>query len=96
MVFNMTTTVDTEFGTFTEENLKTLKGAVDEIELSLHKMATEKEQTLHKMATEKEQIKDVLTFIHGELKIPKNIVKKMAMVQFKQSYQKVISENDEF
>jgi len=79
------TKVNTLFGSFDEEQLKKLKGYVDE--LVLH---------MSKNQSNNEAMKDILDFANDELKIPKKIVKRMAKTQFKNSFQTEIAESKEF
>jgi hypothetical protein len=81
----MTTTVQTLFGTFNQEQLKTLKGAIDEMII-----------VMQKQDALKLEMKDVLDATFDSLKIPKKILRKMAKVQYKQSFQEEIAESKEF
>jgi hypothetical protein len=78
-------TIQTLFGTFNDEQLKTLKGAVDEMVL-----------VMHKADTLKGDMKDIVDSTHDLLKVPKKIIKKMAKVQYKQSFQTEVAESKEF
>jgi hypothetical protein len=79
------TKVNTLFGSFDEEQLKKLKGYVDE--LVLH---------MSKNQSNNEAMKDIVDFANDELKIPKKIVKRMAKTQFKNSFQTEVAESKEF
>ena len=79
------TKVNTLFGSFDEEQLKKLKGYIDE--LVLH---------MNKNQGNNEAIKDIVNFANDELKIPKKIVKRMAKTQFKNSFQTEVAESKEF
>jgi len=79
------TKVNTLFGSFDEEQLKKLKGYVDE--LVLH---------MNKNQSNNEAMKDIVDIANDELKIPKKIVKRMAKTQFKNSFQTEIAESKEF
>ena len=81
----MMTKVNTLFGSFDEEQLKKLKGYVDE--LVLH---------MSKNQSNNEAMKDIVDFANDELKIPKKIVKRMAKTQFKNSFQTEVAESKEF
>lgn len=78
-------TIQTLFGTFNDEQLKALKSAVDEMVL-----------VMHKTDTLKRDMKDIIDSTHDLLKIPKKIIKKMARVQYKQSFQTEVAESKEF
>jgi hypothetical protein len=73
------------FGSFDEEQLKKLKGYIDE--LVLH---------MSKNQGNNEAMKDIVDFANDELKIPKKIVKRMAKTQFKNSFQTEVAESKEF
>jgi hypothetical protein len=79
------TKVNTLFGSFDEEQLKKLKGYVDE--LVLH---------MQKNQSNNEAMKDIVDIANDELKIPKKIVKRMAKTQFKNSFQTEVAESKEF
>jgi len=79
------TKVNTLFGSFDEEQLKKLKGYVDE--LVLH---------MNKNQSNNDAMKDIVDFANDELKIPKKIVKRMAKTQFKNSFQTEVAESKEF
>lgn len=79
------TKVNTLFGSFDEEQLKKLKGYVDE--LVLH---------MNKNQSNNEAMKDIVDIANDELKVPKKIIKRMAKTQFKNSFQTEIAESKEF
>jgi hypothetical protein len=79
------TTVQTLFGTFDENQLKTLAGAIDEMVL-----------VMHRMDSEKESMKDIIDATYDNLKLPKKIIRKMAKVKYKQSFQSEVAEHKEF
>jgi hypothetical protein len=79
------TKVNTLFGSFDEEQLKKLKGYIDEM---VHHMS--------KNQGNNDAMKDIVDFAHDELKIPKKIVKRMAKTQFKNSFQTEVAESKEF
>jgi hypothetical protein len=78
-------TVQTLFGTFNDEQLKVLKGAIGEINVA-------QQQIELKNAT----IKDIVDATYDSLKVPKKIIKRMAKVQYNQSLQEEIAEFKEF
>jgi len=79
------TKVNTLFGSFDEEQLKKLKGYIDEM---VHHMS--------KNQGNNDAMKDIVDFANDELKIPKKIVKRMAKTQFKNSFQTEVAESKEF
>lgn len=79
------TTVQTLFGNFNEEQLKTLKDAISEINSSMTKIDSENEA-----------IKDIVDATFDALKIPKKIIKKLAKAQYNQSIQSETAEFNEF
>ena len=81
----MSITVQTLFGTFDEKELKALKGCI-----------TEMVECMQKINSEKELLKDIVDASYDKFMIPKKIIKKMANVQYKQSFQEMVSENNEF
>lgn len=79
------TSVSTIYGNLNEEQLKSLKGSLDEI--ALH---------MRKIDTEKVSIKDVVDATHDSLKLPKKIISRMAKVHYKQSFSQQVVEDKEF
>ena len=77
--------VQTLFGNFTDEQLKNLKGAIDEMIV-----------VMHKQDALKLEMKDITDATYDLLKVPKKILRKMARVQYKQSFQEEIAESKEF
>ena len=77
--------VQTLFGNFTDEQLKNLRGAIDEMIV-----------VMHKQDALKLEMKDITDANYYLLKIPKKIVRKMARVQYKQSFQEEVAESKEF
>ena len=78
-------TIQTLFGTFNDEQLKQLKGAITEI--NEHQDSIKLKQTL---------IKEIIDLTCDNTKLPKKIVSKMAKVYHKQSFQQEVAENKEF
>jgi hypothetical protein len=78
-------TVQTLYGTFNDDQLKVLRGAIDEMCVCMEKVASQKED-----------IKAIVTATYEELKIPKKIINRMAKAQFKQSFGKEVVENKEY
>ena len=79
------TKVNTLFGSFDEEQLKKLKGYIDEAVLHMNRNKANNEA-----------IKDIVDAATEELNIPKKIVKRMAKTQFKNSFQSEVAESKEF
>lgn len=77
--------VQTLYGTFNDDQLKVLRGAIDEIN-----------RHMEKVASEKEAMKDIVTATYEELKIPKKIINRMAKAQYKQSFGVEVVENKEY
>jgi len=81
----MSITVQTLFGTYNEEELKAIKSCLREMS-----------ECMSKINNEKELMKDIVGTTHDKFKIPKKIFKKMSNVYYKQSFQEIVSENNEF
>ncbi len=79
------TKVNTLFGSFDEDQLKKLKGYVDEVVLHMQRNQSNNDA-----------IKDIVDITNDELKIPKKIIKRMAKTQFKNSFQTEVAESKEF
>ena len=79
------TKVNTLFGSFDDEQLKKLKGYIDESVMYLNRNKSNSEA-----------MNDIVNIAHEELKIPKKIIKRMAKTQFKQSFQVEVAESKEF
>jgi len=79
------TKVNTLFGSYDEDDLKKLKGYIDEV-------------VLHMLRNDgnNQAIKDIVDIAHDELKIPKKILKRMAKTQHKNSFQTEVAESKEF
>lgn len=73
------------FGTFSSEELDKLKKGLRELS-----------DVMTMMDSQKEVQKEIIKFLHEELKIPKSLIRKMAVTFHKQNYSEVISENQEF
>jgi hypothetical protein len=78
-------TVQTLFGTFNDEQLKALKGNIDEMII-----------VMQKQDRLKGEMKDIIDSSFGELKIPKKILRKMAKVKYKDSFNDEAAEYKEF
>ena len=79
------TKVNTLFGSFDDDQLKQLKGYVDEMVMYMNRSKTNSEA-----------ISDIVTIAHDELKIPKKIIKRMVKTQFNNSFQTEVAESKEF
>ena len=79
------TKVSTLFGDFDDTKLKQLKGYVDEVVLHMNRNQANNEA-----------IKDIVSAANDELKVPKKIIKRMAKVQFNNSFQTEVAESKEF
>jgi hypothetical protein len=79
------TKVNTLFGSFDDDQLKKLKGYVDEVVLHINRIKDNNDS-----------IKDIIEAANDELKIPKKIVKRMAKTQYNNSFQTEVAESKEF
>jgi hypothetical protein len=79
------TKVNTLFGSFDDDQLKKLKGYVDEAVLHMNRNEANNQA-----------IKDIVDVANDELKVPKKILKRMAKTQFKNSFQTEVAESKEF
>jgi hypothetical protein len=68
------TTVNTLFGTFDEKQLKSLRGYIEEIVTCMNRTRSNNES-----------ISDMIDLAHDELNLPKKIIRKIAVYEFKQS-----------
>nr|QMP82910.1 MAG: hypothetical protein [Caudoviricetes sp.] len=80
-----TTTVVSAFGTFTDEQLNTLKKGMREFS-----------DVMTMAESQKEVMKEILTTLHEELKIPKKLIRKMAVTYHRKNFSEVTAENEEF
>jgi hypothetical protein len=78
-------TITTQFGTFDEVQLKSLKGVIEEIN-----------HATRQIEAHNSQIKDIVDAAHDTFKIPKKIIKRIAKVQHNQSLQEEVAEFKEF
>ena len=78
-------TVQTLFGTFDDDQLKALKGAIEEINHSMNLIEVQNTQ-----------IKDIVNATYDSLKVPKKIIKRMAKVYYNQSLHTEVAEFKEF
>jgi hypothetical protein len=78
-------TVQTLFGSLDETQLKALKGAIEEINVSMQQIEFKNNE-----------IKDIVDATFDSLKVPKKIIKRMAKVYYNQSIQTEIDEFKDF
>jgi hypothetical protein len=81
----MGTEITTLYGTYNQDQLKAIKSAIDEVNVS---------QT--KIDFEKQLQKEIIDVAFDNFKIPKKILAKMAKVKYKQSFATEVSEQKEF
>jgi hypothetical protein len=79
------TAVTTLYGSFDENQLKSIRDALSEIS---------NEMTI--IDSHKEAIKDVIDALHDNFKIPKKVFRRMAKTHHKQSFQEEVTEDNEF
>lgn len=79
------TAVDTLYGSFSADDLKAMKKALDEAsnELSI-------------IDQHKEAVKDIINAMHDLHKIPKKVLSRMIKVHHKQTFQQTVAEDNEF
>ena len=75
----------TLYGSFDENQLKSIRDALSEIsnEMSV-------------IDSHKEAIKDVIDALYDNFKIPKKVLRRMAKTHHKQSFQEEVTEDNEF
>ena len=79
------TAVQTLSVTLTEGQVKALKDAIDEINVSMSKIESENEQ-----------IKDIVDAAFDLVKVPKKIIKRLAKAQYQNSLQEETAEFNDF
>jgi len=79
------TSVVTEFGSLNDEQLQILRDGIKEMSIVMSKI------DIHK-----ESLKDIVTSVYEEIKIPKKIINRIAKVYHKNSFAEVIVEDKEF
>ena len=77
--------IQTLNGTLNDGQLKTLKGVIDEINVSVSKIEDENEH-----------IKDIIDAAYDALKVPKKTIKRLAKAQHKRSLETETAEFNEF
>ena len=81
----MSKTVSTTFGTFSDDQLKTLKNGMKELS-----------DVFTMQESQREVVKEIINGVHEELNIPKKIIRKMAKTYHKRNYDEVVAEQEEF
>ena len=79
------TGVTTLYGSFDENQLKSIRDALNEIS---NEMVV--------IDSHKEAIKDVINALYDNFKIPKKVIRRMAKTHHKQSFQEEVTEDNEF
>ena len=79
------TAVTTLYGSFDENQLKSIRDALNEIS---NEMVV--------IDSHKEAIKDVINALYDNFKIPKKVLRRMAKTHHKQSFQEEVTEDNEF
>jgi hypothetical protein len=79
------TAVTTLYGSFDENQLKSIRDALSEIS---------NEMTV--IDSHKEAIKDVIDALYDNFKIPKKVLNRLAKTHHKQSFQEEVTEDSEF
>jgi hypothetical protein len=81
----MSTTLQTLYGTYNSDQLKAIKSAIDEVNVSQSKIDYEKQLQ-----------KEIIDIAFDNFKIPKKILARMAKVKYKQNYSTEVAEQKEF
>lgn len=79
------TAVTTLYGSFDENQLKSIRDALNEIS-----------NEMIVIDSHKEAIKDVINALYDNFKIPKKVIRRMAKTHHKQSFQEEVTEDNEF
>lgn len=79
------TTVTTLYGSFSEEDLKSIRDSLSEIS---------NEMTI--IESHKESIKDIMNALYDSHKIPKKVLRRMAKAHHKQSFEEEVTLDNEF
>ena len=78
--------VDTLYGKFDDQQLKSISDALDEIGVAMTMQAAQRNQ-----------IKAIIDQLYEELpSLPKKVVRKMAKVKYNESFETEVAENNEF
>lgn len=79
------TTVVTAFGTFTESELSVLKKGLREMS-----------DVMTMQEAQRDTMKELITHLYEELKLPKKLIRKMAKTYHLRNYNEVVAEQEEF
>lgn len=79
------TAVTTLYGSFSEDDLKSIHNCLNEISIEMSKIEQHKEA-----------IKDVIGAMYDAHKIPKKVLNRLAKTHHKQSFQEEVTEDNEF
>jgi len=79
------TAVTTLYGSFTEDDLKSIHDCLNEIS-----------NEMSKIEQNKEAIKDIIGALYDAHKIPKKVLNRLAKTHHKQSFQEEVTEDSEF
>lgn len=81
----MSLSIQTSYGTYTEDQLRDLKLAINE-------GCSVKVQVKH----QQDNLKDIVGATADKFKLPKDLIKSLIDVEYKQSYQEVTAKQSEF
>lgn len=81
----MSKTVVSTFGTFSEQELNTLKKGIKEMS-----------DIFTMQEAQRDTLKETIDHIYSELKIPKRLIRKIAKTYHLRNYSEVVVENEEF
>jgi len=79
------TDIVTQYGTFKEEDLKSIKDALNEIS-----------NELNIISQHKDSIKDVINVVYDNYNIPKKVIRRLAKAHHKNSFQEEVAQDNEF
>jgi len=79
------TDIVTQYGTFKQEDLKSIKDALTEIS-----------NELDIIGQHKDAIKDVINAVYDNYNIPKKVIRRLAKAQHKNSFQEELAQDSEF
>ena len=79
------TDIVTQYGTFKQEDLKSIKDALNEIS-----------NELDIIGQHKDAIKDVINAVYDNYNIPKKVIRRLAKAHHKNSFQQELAQDNEF
>lgn len=79
------TDIVTQYGTFKQEDLKSIKDALTEIS-----------NELDIIGQHKDAIKDVINAVYDNYNIPKKVIRRLAKAHHKNSFQEELAQDNEF